>query len=395
MGHNDRHYELTHPWLNFKLDLDRIPASQWLDLGEIRSKCEHITDALLRPDVAKDLHLLFLARGVHATTAIEGNTLSEEEVLKAVKGELRLPESQAYLQQEVNNIIEACNLIKDKVLDGREPDLTLQNVLDYHVMVLKGLPLNEVVVPGEIRQYSVVVAGYRGAPAEDCEFLLDRLCKWLGEFDRNDPSLRAPLAVVKAIIAHLYIAWIHPFGDGNGRTARLIEFRILLEAGLPSAAAHLLSNFYNRTRDEYYRQLDRSSRERNPTPFIEYATRGFVDELRSALDLIWKQQYQDRWEQFIYETFGEAPTATKSRQLRLCIDMSRRYWDTGQAITRNEISELTPKLAKAYADKTTKTVTRDLGALIDKGLIERVRGGYEPRIYRLKAFRAERRETEQ
>jgi len=41
---------------------------------------------------------------------------------------------------------------------------------------------------------------------------------------------------------------IHPFGDSNGRTARLIEFYILLRAGLPDMVSHILSNHYNDTR---------------------------------------------------------------------------------------------------------------------------------------------------
>lgn len=55
-------------------------------------------------------------------------------------------------------------------------------------------------------------------------------------------------AIFKAVVAHLYLAWIHPVGDGNGRTARLVEFQILLSSGVPSPAAHLLSNHYNQTR---------------------------------------------------------------------------------------------------------------------------------------------------
>ena len=45
--------------------------------------------------------------------------------------------------------------------------------------------------------------------------------------------------ILKATLAHLYIAWIHPFGDGNGRTARLVEFMLLSRAGVPSPSAHL------------------------------------------------------------------------------------------------------------------------------------------------------------
>lgn len=51
-------------------------------LGEAASKCEHIAGVPLRPSVAQELHRLYLAKGALATTAIEGNTLTENEVLQ-------------------------------------------------------------------------------------------------------------------------------------------------------------------------------------------------------------------------------------------------------------------------------------------------------------------------
>ena len=67
-----RTYERTHPWLSFELDLRRFTPEVWLLLGEARSKCEHLAGVPLRPDTARRLHLMYLAKGVLATTAIEG-----------------------------------------------------------------------------------------------------------------------------------------------------------------------------------------------------------------------------------------------------------------------------------------------------------------------------------
>lgn len=106
-----RQYEQSHPWLNFRLDLSRFPYTLWLALGEAQSKCEHIAGVPLAPEVAKRLHNIYLAKGTLATAAIEGNTLSEEEALKRIEGKKELPPSKEYLGQELDNIIEACNLI--------------------------------------------------------------------------------------------------------------------------------------------------------------------------------------------------------------------------------------------------------------------------------------------
>jgi hypothetical protein len=77
-----------------------------------------------------------------------------------------------------------------------------------------------------------------------------------------------------------------------------MELQILLKAGVATPAAHLLSNHYNLTRNEYYRQLDHVSRagQGDPLPFITYAVRGFVDGLRLQLERVSDQQFKDRWE---------------------------------------------------------------------------------------------------
>src|SRR4051812_48792459 len=100
-----------------------------------------------------------------------------------------------------------------------------------------------------------------------------------------------------------------------------MELHILLAEGFPQPATQLLSNHYNRTRAEYYRQLDRASRE-GPHGFLLYAVQGFVDELRAQVDRVWAMQYGDRWEQYVYEQFGQLRTDTQRRQLRLIKDLS-------------------------------------------------------------------------
>lgn len=216
----------------------------------------------LQPQVAEHLNEIYVSKSAHATTQIEGNTLSEEEVRRRVRRELELPPSQEYLGQEIDNVVAAYNLIIGDVEAKRPLPLTTSRVKEFNRLVLRDLPREEDVDPGEIRKNSVLVGNaYRGAPAEDCEYLLGRLCEWLEELRLTAPAqLRRPIAVLSAIVAHVYLAWIHPFGDGNGRTARLIEFQLLVQAGVPTVAAHTLSDFYNRTRTAYYRTLAKTSR---------------------------------------------------------------------------------------------------------------------------------------
>src|SRR5437868_6599804 len=102
-----RDYERTHPWIRFDLDKERHAASArfWMLLGEARSKCDHIRFVPLDQKTARDLNQVYFAKGVNATTAIEGNTLSEEQVKERMNGQLELPRSKEYLGTEIDNML--------------------------------------------------------------------------------------------------------------------------------------------------------------------------------------------------------------------------------------------------------------------------------------------------
>lgn len=362
-----RTYERTHSWIKFELDLRNLEYQTWMLLGEAVSKTEHIAGVPLEPAAAKFLHSVYLAKGALATTAIEGNTLTEEEVQKHLEGTLELPPSRQYLGQEIDNIVEACNDIGQKVINGDCGPIRIDELYEYNKLVLRNLPLQEDVVPGEIRQHSVVVGRYRAAPAEDCEFLLAKYCEWFGNL-QLPKGQEKPLSILVAVLSHLLFVWIHPFGDGNGRTARLIEFRYLLQAGFPTPAAHLLSNFYNLTRNEYYRNLDIASRAGGFEKFVHYAVQGLVDQLREQLDYIRFQQWEATWRNHVYDSFKKGSTAHLRRR-RLVLELSKITENEGW-VKISEIPQVSAKLAPDYLTKTNKTLIRDLNTLVEMDLIQ-------------------------
>lgn len=383
----ERTYRETHPWLTFRLDLKRAPMDLWMLLGEGRSKIEHLAESLLNPETGERLMQLYLAKGVHATTAIEGNTLSEEEVVEYLESK-QPPSPEDYREREVENMLNAYNRAATDVLAGDGSALlTPETLEEYNRLVLAGLELEDGVVPGEIHERRVGVGRYLGPPSEECEYLLGQLCDWLNgsDFEPEKEELRVPYTIIKAIIGHLYFVWIHPFGDGNGRTGRLLEYRLLLASGfVPAPAGHILSSHYNATRSEYYRRLDASTREDggNPAPFLLYAVSGFVDQLRSQLRHVWQQLYDDRWEQFIYQHFGEATSASDHRRRQLLLDLSKNR----EPVPRSKLRTISGKVASAYAGKTEKTLTRDLNALLADDLVERRNRGFAPRREKILAF---------
>jgi len=177
-----RKYQETHPWITFRLNLRDVGWLLWVQLGEAASKCVHLTNVPLRPETSRQLQNLYLAKGAAATTAIEGNTLTEEEVLQHIEKRLQLPPSKEYLTQEVDNIIEACNGIASQLArHNRLAPITRTLICDYNRVVRKNLPeAPGLAPPGELRTGSVIVGNtYRGAPAENCEELLDLMSEWL------------------------------------------------------------------------------------------------------------------------------------------------------------------------------------------------------------------------
>ena len=385
-----REYERTHPWITFRLDLNQAHPNLWTLLGQAVTFCRQVSQAALPPDIAKTFKTLYLSKGVRATTAIEGNTLTEEQVQAQIEGNLDLPPSQEYLQQEVANILRACEVIESDIKEDKPLLLTVDLVREYNGWVLEGLQehLAEGVVPGEIRTYSVGVGSYRGAPPEDCDYLLERLCGWLEEeteipFFAEEDDRRVAAAILHAVLLHLYIAWIHPFGDGNGRTARLLEFMVLVRSGVPFPSAHLLSDHYNMTRTQYYRELDRSSVKRDAFGFLQYALQGFVDGLQGQCHEIQGHQLEIAWEHFIHSVFAQAPRSTSMQRRRhLVIELGRKK----EFISKAELTDLSPSIARYYADKTDKTLTRDLNWLAQKKLIVRKGKTWMANIGIMRAF---------
>jgi Fic family protein len=173
-------------------------------------------------------------------------------------------------------------------------------------------------------------------------------------------------AILKAIMAHLYIAWIHPFGDGNGRTARLLEFFLLATNGVPFPATHLMSNHYNETRADYYRHLSAASKSGGDViPFIVYALRGFVDQLHGQLAVIREEQLNLFWGNYVHQQLGDTETGRRRRYL--VEDLTAHP----EGVARANVSEVSVRVLKHYLGKGEKTVQRDLAELEGKGLIRR------------------------
>lgn len=361
------------PWISFEIDLEKMNPAFWMILGEARSKCDHLARVPMPPDYARELHEINLSKGVHATTAIEGNTLSEEEVAAILRRRSTSTEPN-YQVREVENVLKAYNSVLDVLRSTGAPRLTPVLIQQFNQQVLDGLDLPAEVKPGEIRHHSVTVGPYRGPDWERCEELVQKMCDWLnGPSFSGDGVMRVPVAIIKASLAHLYLAWIHPFGDGNGRTARLCEFLVLVTCGVPTSAAHLISNHCNKTRDEYYRQLQYASESGGDvTRFLSYCSSGFVEGLGEQLRWIYDRQFRLTWHEYVgMQVTGRDPDMRERRALIAQVLLFR------EPVAKRDIPRLTPELAQIYAASGPKTLTRDLNELVSIGLLRTVDGRYQ------------------
>lgn len=193
--------------------------------------------------------------------------------------------------------------------------------------------------------------------------------KWIdelrGSVGRSSTlSDRFTTALLTAILAHLYIAWVHPFGNGNGRTARLVEVQILSESGVvPLVATNLLSDHYNKTRSAYYLALDRA--QHDVVAFVRYAIAGFLDELRAQLAVVREESLNVHWESYVYEIFRQKPNSeARARQREVALTLK-----AGADVTPEEVTELTTSLARQYARCGDRVPARDLNDLVKMGLL--------------------------
>jgi Fic family protein len=380
-----RTYERTNSWLKFSVNLRQAPARLWINLGEIKSICEQVPKLPIFPKIAFDLNKQYVIRAALANCAIDGNSLTEEEISGYLKDRGTPPSSRHYLVKEVANSTKCVELIEGLVTKNDGEPLTPALIRQINRLVLDKLSLPEDVIPGEIKE-GKSGAKHSGAPAEDCEYLLQALCDWLNsESFTPPPGFDLVYGIIRAVIAHIYLVWIHPFGAGNGRTARLVEYMLLFEAGIPSLAAVLPTRHYSITRNEYFRLIEASGRGGGDIEtFLKYSAQGFLDCLREQAEQIRSLQGDIIWLGHIREVFGDnIKSAGYKRKENLLIDLSGLKTPAPVA----GLSEISGRVAKAYARRSGKTLNRDLNSLIGMGLVEKTGDGVQARKVRILPFR--------
>lgn len=385
MHNNYQHISFTGKW-------DITPEISYL-LGECAGIIKAISKTPIFPGHRQKLLHVSLIKGAQATTAIEGNTLSIEDIENIQQGG-NVPPSKDYQKQEVINIINAFNVLLSDIIDKDNIEYITPKLLSrFHYLIGKDIGIAFDAAPGQLRKRNVIVGNYRPPSFGDVENHIIKLCDWLKREFSFSGSQSMDTAIIEAVVAHIYIAWIHPFSDGNGRTARLVEFFVLMRAGVPDFASHILSNHYNKTRTMYYRQIENATKNNDLTDFLKYAIEGLRDGLNEVVEHVQESQLLISWKAHIFNVFdilkGEkkALNAPEKRRREFILQLPMEQW-----INNEKDLHIKYELFHLYKDKTGKTLSRDLKELFKLELLfHDPEKGYCPNAGILQRLMARRR----
>ena len=219
-------------------------------------------------DQAKALKLRRInrIRTIRGSLAIEGNTLSEEQITAILEGRLVIAPPREV--QEVRNAIAAYDRF-----DTWQPEIET-DLLEAHRILMSGL-IDEA---GVYRRGGVgVLAGgdviHMAPPADRVPALMRDLFLWLAGSDAH------PL--VTGSVFHYEFEFIHPFSDGNGRVGRLWQSLILAHWN-PLFADIPVESLVFEHQAEYYRALQESTNQTDSAPFIDFMLRMILNAVTTA-----------------------------------------------------------------------------------------------------------------
>lgn len=214
-------------------------------------------------------------KSIHSSLVIENNSLSLDQVMDVIAGKLVIgPQKEI---QEVKNAYEAYNLIEDF-------DCYLENDLLKAHGILSRLLVDD---PGRYRNHPEGVFDGKNvifvAPPENMvPSLMSNLFEWL----KNDTE--TPL-LIKSCVFHYEFVFIHPFSDGNGRTARLWQ-NVILTQWNPAFEYIPIETYIQKYQSTYYETIDKCHKSGNSTKFIEFMLKMIDETLTDVLVTINKEK---------------------------------------------------------------------------------------------------------
>ncbi len=252
-------------------------------LTKTSSTREVILNSPLIPKWEVALRRKAITKSAHSSTSIEGNRLSLEEVSDLAQGRDVMATQRD--KQEVLNYLEVLENI-EKLTE--EDFISEKDILNIHRKVTKGT-LDNPKDCGTYRNRYVVVAKritgeiiFRPPQNEDVPELIKDLVKWINSNKANeiDPAIEAG-------ITHYEFVRIHPFIDGNGRTARVLASLILFKRGFDTKQFFCLDDYYDSDRQVYYKALQSVNQKTlDLTNWLEYFIGGVYVSVKAVKERV-------------------------------------------------------------------------------------------------------------
>lgn len=172
--------------------------------------------------------------------------------------------------------------VKQRFEEGNAP-MSLEDILLIHRLVTEDAGIRSDTSGGVRKPGRQVITGsdelgfHRGAPASMVPGLMARFVRFINE---EEWAGLAPM--IHALLAHFFMAQIHPFEDGNGRVSRLVSAGILFQRGYKGHGQYAFSHYYYENEEQYHRTLSRLRDQPCPdlTEFFVFGMKGLILELQ-------------------------------------------------------------------------------------------------------------------
>ena len=249
-------------------------------LMEIAALKEAINNLPITPGLIKTLRETARLKSTHYSTQIEGNRLTQKEVEQVIKGKEHFA-GRVRDEDEIKGYYAALEWCEKNV----HKPITETTVKTIHALVegkgrkqVKPTPYRD--GQNVIRDSKSGVIVYMPPEAKDVPLLMSQLVEWINTTD-------TPVPVSAAIVHHQFVV-IHPYYDGNGRTARLLTTFVLYKGGYDMKGIYSLEEYYARDLPAYYHAISYDGHhnyyfgraEADITPWVEYFVLGMLDSFQ-------------------------------------------------------------------------------------------------------------------
>ena len=262
-----------------------------------------------------ELQKLELKREVAGTSNSEGADFTDHELDEALT---KNPEElKARAQKQAAAALRAYRWIA--TVPGDRP-LTADLIRVIHSKIVEGAD-DDHCAPGRLRRQDENVnfgmPRHRGSEGgQECQEAFTALIKALrGEYQEHD-------LIIQALAAHYHLASMHPFEDGNGRTARALEALMLRRAGLKDSSFIAMSNYYYDEKSAYLTVLaEVRQKEHDLTHFLLFALKGVASQAKRVLDEIQLHVSRAIFKDLAYELFTRLKSPRKRAIAKRQLDL--------------------------------------------------------------------------